>query len=444
MNHSHHRRQNLAQGIFALWTNWVISVGFLTLPILIAPSVPHRFLPLVPLILVGVIAVLDRRNRNQQSPNCFRIPHLVQFVLFFSSIVLFIDILYKTNCEINELIGQPVNLSHPLLPALNIYPVATIICLVNIIRGNKSRACRSCRNRHGKDIDRGLIGVLYNREAKLQIRLLFIISLILTLATWIYYIFFYVNVSINRTDSFIFALCPLLCYVISLIYLGIRYYSNWVYYCQSSTATDITEQKGTTIRYIVVCGDKILLKTPNEPIASSNSDEMKVDVPLKITLPFKETISENEAYNYFTSAANQQTAETRLIYESCAPGMFKNIFHYIVFVKDADQVAATFAGEWFTLAEVNEMIRSRIAAFSLGAELSHIYTITMAWKTYDKSGHRRYGIKNYKPTFRLKDMPSWDVDYNDHNWLYVAEVNEDKPFYRLRRLWHKLTKGLGE
>lgn len=444
MFHSLQRRQNLAQGIFALWTNWVVSVGFLTLPILITPLLSPRLLPLLPLVLVGIIAILDRRNRNQQSPNCFRIPHLVQFVLFVSSIVLFVDILYKSNCEINEMIDQPVNMSHPILPALNIYPVAMIVCLINIIRGNKSRACRSCRNRHGKAIDRGLVGVLYNKEARLQIKLLFFISLILSLATWIYYIFFYVNVSINRTDSFIFALCPLLSYVLSLIYLGIRYYSNWIYYCQSNKSANITEHHGTTIRYIVACGDNILLKAPNVPNGLIMSDELKADVPLKISLPFKEEISANEALNYFIEAAHLQNAETRLIFQSGDPGMFKNIFHYIVFVEDAEKVAKAFDGHWFSLREVNEMIREGIASVSLGAELSHIYTITMAWKTYDKSGRRRYEIKNYKPTFRLKDMPNWDVDYNDHNWLYVAEVNEDKPFYHLRRKWHKITKGLGE
>lgn len=124
--------------------------------------------------------------------------------------------------------------------------------------------------------------------------------------------------------------------------------------------------------------------------------------------------------------------------------MFKNIFHYIVFLDDSDKILESFNGIWLTLSELNDMINEGAVSISLASELSHIYTITMTWKTYDQSGRRRYEIKNYKPTFKLNDMPNWEVDYNDYNWLYVAEVNEDKPFYTLRRIWHKITKGIGE
>lgn len=444
MLYSHQRRRNLTQGIFALWTNWVISVGFLTLPILIAPLVSHHILPLIPLFLIGIITILDRRNRNQQSPNCFRVPHMIQYVLFISSILLIVDILYKSNTEINELINQPVNMSHPLLPALNIYPVTMIICLINLIRGNNSRSCHSCRNRHGKIIDRGLIGVLYNREAKQQIKLLYYFSLVLSLSTWIYYIFFYVNVNINQTDSFIFAICPLMFYVISIIFLGIKYYSLWGFYCQGGDSKMFTEHRGTSIRYIVVSGEKIFIKSQCTINTDGLPDELKSDVPLTVSLPFRENIMENEAQDYFKESTHLQDVRLRLIYQSGDPGMFKNIFHYIVFVDEANEVANSLNGTWVTLPEINEMIQRGDVSMSLGAELSHIYTVTMAWKTYDKSGRRRYEIKNYKPTFNLKDMSNWDVDYNDHNWLYVAEVNEDKPFYTLRRIWHKITKGIGE
>lgn len=444
MLYSHQRRRNLTQGIFALWTNWVISVGFLTLPIIISPLISHRLLPLIPLFLIGIITILDRRNRNQQSPNCFRIPHIIQYVLFFSSIFLIIDIWYKSSREINEIINQPVNMSHPLLPALNIYPVTMIICFINIIRGTNSRTCHSCRNRHGKLIDRGLVGVIYNQEVKQQIKLLFYISLILSLSNWIYYIFFYVNVNINRTDSFIFGLCPVMFYVLSIIYLGIKYYSLWGYYCQGNNSKIITDQRGTTIRYIVACGDKLLIKLSNGPMGKGLAEDLKADVPLTISLPFKSNITENEAYTFFKEATCLNDITPRLIFKSGDPGMFKNIFHYIVFVDDLDTVSESLNGVLLSISEINQMIKEGVVSISLAAELSHIYTITMAWKTYDQSGRRRYKIKNYKPTFQLKDMPNWDVDYNDHNWLYVAEVNEDKPFYNLRRIWHKMTKGIGE
>ncbi len=61
----------------------------------------------------------------------------------------------------------------------------------------------------------------------------------------------------------------------------------------------------------------------------------------------------------------------------------------------------------------------------------------MAWKTYNADGRRLYKVKNYRPIFRIKGIQDWDVDFNSPRWLNVARFNEDKPFYRLRRLFNR-------
>jgi hypothetical protein len=77
----------------------------------------------------------------------------------------------------------------------------------------------------------------------------------------------------------------------------------------------------------------------------------------------------------------------------------------------------------------------------LASEIKRIYTITMAWKTYTRDGKRLYSIKNYVPTFRLKDLKNWDVDYNDITWINIADNNEDKRFFVLKKLWRKYFSG---
>lgn len=444
MFHSQQRRQNLAQGILSLWTNWAISLGFLVFPIIISPLVAPGLIPLVPLVSVGILTMLDRRNRILPSPTCFRLPHISQVILIISSIILFADYIIKLHFDVEGIIGQPVNRSNPLLPVLDIAPVAVLVCLFNMLHLNNPRSCRSCRNRLGESVDRGLIGMLYSRESKNQIKFLFWLSLVLAALAWGYYILQYVNVSFNRKDVYFFILCPLFCYVFSLIYYGMRYYTLWVYYCQNNATAKVVERQGTSLRYIVVCDDRLLLNIPTPSSDIIFSDDLKIDVPLKISLPFRERVSDHEAFNYFKEASDIKEADLRLIFKSCDPGMYNNVFHYVVFIDDAEKGAETLKGQWFTLPETNEMIREGMVSMALAAELSRIYTITMAWKAYDKSGHRLYEIKHYKPTFRLRDMHKWNVDYSDSNWLYVAHINEDKPFFRLRRFWHKLTKGLGE
>ena len=63
----------------------------------------------------------------------------------------------------------------------------------------------------------------------------------------------------------------------------------------------------------------------------------------------------------------------------------------------------------------------------------------MAWKTYDRNGRRLYPIRHYKPTFRLRDLRDWTVDYDDETWFDVAHNNEDRRFYKLRSLWNRVT-----
>ena len=52
-----------------------------------------------------------------------------------------------------------------------------------------------------------------------------------------------------------------------------------------------------------------------------------------------------------------------------------------------------------------------------------------------------YGIKHYKPSFRLRDLDDIDVDFNDPVWLMIADDNEGRPFFQLRKLWRKYVSG---
>ncbi len=65
--------------------------------------------------------------------------------------------------------------------------------------------------------------------------------------------------------------------------------------------------------------------------------------------------------------------------------------------------------------------------------------MTMAWKTYDRTGRRLYEIKHYRPTFRFRDMREWDIDYNDSTWFDIAANNEDNNFFRVRQFLRKIT-----
>ena len=91
-----------------------------------------------------------------------------------------------------------------------------------------------------------------------------------------------------------------------------------------------------------------------------------------------------------------------------------------------------------TISEIDMSMRAGVLSADMSEEVYIVYTITMAWKTYDSRGFRLYPVRNYKPTFRLRDLRNWDVDYNDRHWLDVARFNEDVRFFRLKRYFRNL------
>ena len=94
--------------------------------------------------------------------------------------------------------------------------------------------------------------------------------------------------------------------------------------------------------------------------------------------------------------------------------------------------------------ELERLLNGDSLAPLMAAEIHRLYTVTMAWKTYDRLGRRLYKIKNYRPTFRLRDIQNWDVDFNDSQWLRVAVNNQDRPFYSLKRFWRRYVNGVRE
>ncbi len=101
-------------------------------------------------------------------------------------------------------------------------------------------------------------------------------------------------------------------------------------------------------------------------------------------------------------------------------------------------------GEWLTQSELLRMVENREVSPMLISEIERLYTVIMAFKTYDISGRRLYDIKHYKPSFRLHDIASLLVDYNDPQWLFVAKDNEDRPFFYFKRFWRRYVRGISD
>lgn len=442
MFHSTQRKEGMSAAIFSLWRNWTIAVGFLAVLSFVSPLIKQGWLsPICILLFIALQMVRSHMNR-MDVPVCSRLYKEVSVILLIiCGIVIFRNLFFHGEFELT---GQPVNDEGPMFGVLVSGPVTVIVTLWFLLQKHEPLVCQLCRVRYGNVIEKGFIGTLYQREWRYQTRLLCILSLVLSVVSWAYYLLQYININLNRADYFIFLWSPLLLYVLSLIYTGWRYYSLWIYYCEDDEHHFVKDESTSSLRFIILSQDKIFLDIRSIGGKFDNGQDVKrFDTPAIVRLPYQENMDAARASQLFKQISGVKPDEVRRIYDSPDNITFRNIFHYFAFLDSPEEIVdSKLEGEWFTLGELRQLIAQRLVAPHLSAELSRIYRVATAWKTYDRDGRRLYPIKHYRPTFRLKDLRGWDVDYSDPHWLAIGHQNEDKPFFKIARLFRTIDRKL--
>lgn len=441
MFRSSQRRQGITAAIFGLWRNWALSIGALTVLTMLAPVAPRMWLAPINIIIYVALQWLRKYFKRGNVPVCSRLNHQASIVILISAVyfaILTIYSLIEHESVHYEFSGQPFTTDSPVISILILAPVACLVTLFFMFRRGEPEACRRCAIRYGNVIEHGFVGDLFRREWRYQTQMLFFLALALSVADWWYYLHHYVNTNLNRADMFFFVWMPLVAYVMSLVYLGIRYYSLWIYYCQNDEGHIVERPGDTTLRYLLISGDSLFLglnPTASRP-TEGEAEIRRLDTPVVVKTQYHESENPVEAISSFKQASGIADAEIRFAYESPDLITFRNIFHYFAFVDDMEVVRQSkLTGEWAVWSDVVQMASEGMLDRDLVSEIKRIYDVAMAWKTYDSHGRRLYPIKHYKPTFRLRDLRSWDVNFNDYKWLYIAGHNEDKFGFRFRNFF---------
>lgn len=431
-------------GILSLWVNWVMGVGALGLIVFLSPLMSKMWLPLVVFTIELLLFSLIRRNRDARVPVCYLIPFIVTRSMFWSATIMVVINMLHTWFADDLFEPDLINSEIPFISILIIAPVTFIMTAFAIWRGHRLGFCVECRMRHGSVAERGFLGKMFSQEGPYQVRMLFWLSGFLTVVCWLYYSLFYINVNQNSSDMFFFVWMPIILFVLSFVYLGTRYASLWIYYCQNIEGSVVRQGSSTMLRYIILCGDYMFLNIP-DPKKDLDPGSDRIDTPVHIHIPYKAKMSEYDAEFYFKGYTNIKDSTIRFMYLNSNFDTEYNIYHYASFVEDKNIVdQSRLEGKWFTMPQIERLLNSNKLSSVLSAEINRLYTMTMAWKTYDRAGRRLYNVKNYKPTFRLRDFKDWDLDLNDPVWLFVSVNNEDRPFYHVRRFWRKYISGIGE
>ena len=312
-----------------------------------------------------------------------------------------------------------------------IFPITAIVCGGSLLMGMWDRRFRECRQVNNFYAGDSFIGTLYYREARYQAIMLLILSVVLGTVEYWYYFSRYINSNFSTPDWFFFTYMPLAVYLVSLVVMASRYANMYTLF--RAVDDENSDRIGTTrIRFLVFFDNDLLLRL---------GEDGRWDTPLETSVNYRHNVGEQEARLFFNELSGLNDFQLRYCYttnDELVPNA--NIVHYAVFLNDEGSVhVCTPDDRWYNAYMIDCAMQSGTLADVLVNELFRIHTITMAWKTYDRQGHRLYPVKHYRPTFRFSDMPKWDVDYDDTSWLAVADNNEDRHFYRLHTLWNRIT-----
>ncbi|MBO4956058.1 MAG: hypothetical protein J6C77_06645 [Muribaculaceae bacterium] len=434
-------------GILSLWHNWLLGYGAITLLILMSLWMRPLWLPFVAFALQGILFVLIRRNRAKELPACYILPFIVSRVLFWTGVTMvLINFFYLSGSAENFL--NSWNPEIPFITVLITSPVATAIAGWGFFRQHNLSFCRDCRMRNGTPAERGFLGKLYTQEGTYQVGTLFILSALVATASWIYYFVMYMNDELTPLDRFFYIWLSVLIWIVSSAYLALRYLGLLGYYNQNVQGSIVRHGRSSRLRFLLFCEDKIaLLRPESDPNRVIDLDE-KLDTPTQTYISRRDNVSVYDAQQYLLALTHlKPPVDMRFMYSNIVGNAECNIFHYLCFLtpEQRDELSAQNTRiEWFDLSDIVSAVNHKTVAPLFAAEMVRLHTVAMAWKTYHSNGRRRYSIKNYKPTFRFADIHKWDVDYNNPMWTYVADNNQDTPFYHCRRFWRKYVNGIGQ
>ena len=435
-----------SNGINSLWVNWSLSAGALALVIFCGFLISKLWRPA---LVLGLQLLLLRRSRmlpQDKQGVCNLLPLLVSRILFFSAVIMVgINLYYMKFIDPQEYVIGTANRKIPYVTVLVVSTVTVAVLSVAYVRKFNFDFCDECRIRYGRSSERGVLGRLYSRESGYQIRVLYIFSILVCVYSWTYYALRYSNVNLNSSDKFFYNWLPLLFYILSEIHMSLRYFGIYAFYRQNIEGEANSKESTTWLRYIIISGNNVFLTDEvRDGGADQQSAKRRYDTPASFYIPYRERIMPYDAQTYFERLVDKKVySEVKFLYENYNYHADSNIFHYAVVLENMSAVAdMKLNGKWFTLRQIEEMMGSGGVMPLLGSEMYRIYTVTMAYKTYDRDGMRLYGIKHYKPSFRLDEIKNLLVDYNDPVWLFVAKDNEDKPFFHFRRAWRKYVRGL--
>lgn len=417
-----------------LIVGWIVDFGCISVFASCGWYVHEKVVPFFGFGLLIFVWLYGSGNLARNRHNCSLLNYYTTYaIVTCASLMLFINLTHTQWLNSGH-VAIKLNQEGPFITSLWVLTIAAIYYRIALYRRTKPAYCVACRAKSDISVRKAVEHNVFHSEMIYQLRMIFWLCLTVAVIGWLYYSFFYINVNINVPDTFFYYVIPLVVFVLSVVYLGARYSGMRLEAVISPTMHE--KESCTRVRFMVVRGEEILL---HQIAHDTELGTGMWDTPAATTIVLTDHISKDEAHHIFSELSGTDNFTLRELFVTSTPGY--NTMHYAAFLDKDDTEAPWLHGEWFNIYEIGRMMKSGAIVRSFAYEMHRVYTMTLAWKTYDVNGKRLYPIKNYRPTFRLSDFKNWELDYNDIHWLNIAKYNEDVPFFRLRKFWRTYITG---
>lgn len=413
-----------------LWRNWAVAYGAVTLPLLLSLWLPKVMISLLTLVEAWFLIAALKSNWSNIVNKCSLVIRIASRIMLLTALIMLIIVILCTDWLVPTVIHLEVyNQEIPFITALIVFPVTAIMCLMWLYMGFGDRHCRLCQRLHGVYAGDSIAATFFFRETRYQVFILLLLSLSLGGIEYWYYFAKYINSDLNDPDRFFFNIIPVVVYLVSLLFMYGRYFNMQKLYDALRVKKGDNGNR-TIVRYLIFSGDELLLHQGTDGV---------MDTPAEIVINRTKSIGEPQARLMFEELTGLSEFDMKYCFTNDSFASGTNIIHYTVFVDESRRVLIDDGDIWFNAYMIDRALASNSLSPVLANEIYRIHTIAMAWKTYDRNGRRLYPIRQYRPTFRFRDLPDWDVDFDDITWFDVAGNNEDRRFYRIRRFWNRLT-----
>lgn len=421
---------------------WVIACGGVTFVIILSLWASPLWQPLFDIIVALVVFSFAPRARRSHTHPCGRLAKCVIYALIITAIISFtINLFFHTEFILYFFDRKTLNESLPYITPLIIFPALSVVSAFNATKGVSDAHSRQCHLHNEYNPSHPHYGRAVHGVYRKLLSYLATICLAVAIVDWIYYSFFYQNVSLNTPDRFFFFVFPTAVYVWSLFYIRERYTSVLLPTGRPAidyaTNSDSITNK-SILRFLIIHNDRLLLDVSSAMIA-----ECLIDTPAIVYDSFDNDYSIDRAKQKFErlSGLSPNDFSIKTLFTSPNTVDRNMVYHFLVNIPDdvpvtpGDGNPGDLTGKWVTLDYIDRYMKMGVISPVLNAEIYRVYTVAMAWKAYDRDGRRRYPIRRYRPTFRLRDAHKWDVDYEDPIWIKIAHTNEDSFWWFISRFF---------